>query len=89
MFQWYTAVGGSLKKHIIHTVKPIFLATIKYQLTGFVEFATLDMINHLFRAYRVIGEIDLNENDVQMMGAYHPIEPLTRLIEQLDKGRLV
>ena len=50
MFQWYTCVGGSLKKHIIHTVETIFLAPIKYQLTGCVEVATLDMSNHLFRA---------------------------------------
>ena len=45
------------------------------------------MTNHLFRAYGAIDEIDLEENAVCMMGAYHSAEPLGRLIEQIKKGR--
>ena len=45
------------------------------------------MLQHLFASYGVIGEINLEENAVKMMGPYDPTEPLARLIEQLEKGR--
>ena len=38
-------------------------------------------------SYRKIDRIDLEENSVKMMGPYDPVEPLSRLIEQLQKGR--
>ena len=47
----------------------------------------LEMTNNLFRAYRAIVEIDLEENAVKMMGAYNLSKNLARLIEQLEKGR--
>ena len=45
------------------------------------------MLQHLFSSYGEIGEIGLEENTVKMMGPYDPIEPLARIIEQLEKGR--
>ena len=46
----------------------VFLYPIKNELTGFGQVMALGMMNHLFRAYTVINEIDLKENDVRMMG---------------------
>ena len=45
------------------------------------------MIDNLFRAYKAIGEIDLEENDVNMMGPYNPAEPLDHPIEHKYKGK--
>ena len=38
------------------------------------------MIQHLLSSYGEIGEIDLEENAVKMMGPYDPAEPLDWLI---------
>ena len=45
------------------------------------------MIQHLFSRYGAIDDIDLEENAVNMMGLYDPVESLARLIDQLKKGR--
>ena len=45
------------------------------------------MMQHLFTSYREIDEINLKENEVKMMGPYDPVEPISRLTEQLEKGR--
>ena len=45
------------------------------------------MLEHIFRAYGLIGEINLEENIVNIVGAYNPSELLIRLIGQLEKGR--
>ena len=45
------------------------------------------MLQHLFRLYGVIDEIDLKGNSVKMMGVYDPTEPPTLLIIQLKKGQ--
>ena len=42
---------------------------------------------HISPSYEAINEIDLEENAVKMMGPYDPVEPLARLIEQLEKRR--
>ena len=40
-----------------------------------------------FLHIRLIDDIDLKENAVNMMGPYDPAEFLAQLIEQLEKGR--
>ena len=45
------------------------------------------MLQHMFSFYGEIGEINLKENAVKMTGPYEPIEPLSWLIDQLEKGR--
>ena len=44
-------------------------------------------MQHMFTYYEAIYEIYLEENKVKMMGPYNPAEPLTPLINQLEKGR--
>ena len=45
------------------------------------------MLQHLFRLYREIDEIYLKENAVKMLGPYEPAEPLTCLIDKIEKGQ--
>ena len=45
------------------------------------------MLQHLFSRYRAIEDIELKENAIKMLGPYSPDEPLSRLIEQLKRGR--
>ena len=47
----------------------------------------LEMMDHLFRTYGAIAEIDLKEESVNMIGAYNPSEPLYQLIGYLEKGK--
>ena len=86
MFQKYTAVGGALKNQIVTAVEIVFLSPLVDQFTGFGQVSTLTMLQHLFASYGLIGEIDLEESAVKMMGPYNPAEPLSQLIEQLEKG---
>ena len=86
MFRKYTAVGGALKNQIITAVELVFLSPLFDQFTGFGHVSTLTMLQHLFASYGLIDEIDLEENSVKIMGRYESAEPLSRLIEQLDKG---
>ena len=44
------------------------------------------MMYHLFRDYRAIYKLDLKVKYVKIMGAYNPSEPLSHLIENLEKG---
>ena len=83
----YTAVDGEIKNKIIILMEPVFLYPLLYQLTRFGQVSALVMIQHLFASYRVIYEIDIEENVVNMMGPYDPTETLSRLIEKLEKGR--
>ena len=41
------------------------------------------MLQHLFTSYGGIDKIDLEENAVNMMEPYDPVEPLAQLIRQL------
>ena len=86
MFLKYTAVDGALKKQIVPAVEPVFLSPLVDQLTGFGQVTSLTMLQHIFSRYGVIDEINLEENAVKMMEPYDPVEPLARLIEQLEKG---
>ena len=83
----YTAVEGGIKNQIATVMEPVFLSPSVDQLTVFGPVSALVMIQHLFASYRVIDEIDLEENVVNMMGPYDPTETLSRLIEKLEKGR--
>ena len=67
----------------------VFLSLIIYQLAGFGQLMTLEMLQHLFRSYRVIYEIYLEENLVKMMGPNDTTETLACLINQLKKGRQI
>ena len=87
MFRKYTAVERYLKDQILTAVEPVFLSPLVNQLTMAGQVSTLTILQHLFSSYRAIEEIDLDENSVKMMGPYDPVEPLSRLIEQLEKGR--
>ena len=57
------------------------------KLTGFRQVTVLEMLQHLFRSYGEIDEIEPKENTVNMMGPYDPVEPLSRLIDQPEKGQ--
>ena len=47
----------------------------------------LEVMDHLIRSYGEIYIINLEENVVKIMGPCNPAEPLSRFIEQLDKGK--
>ena len=72
-------------KQIITAVQQVFISKIMYQLTGFGQVTALEMIQlqHIFRSYRDIDKINLEENSIKMMGAYEPLEPLAHLLYQL------
>ena len=86
MSQHYTAANGAFKQQIISVMETIFLYPIKDQLTGFGQFTALNIMDHLFSSYEEIDDINLEENDVKMMGPNNPTEPLACLLEHLDKG---
>ena len=86
LFQKYTAMDGALKKQIVTAVEPVFLSPLVYQLTGFGQVFALTMLQNMFSRYEAIDERNLKENAAKMMGPYNPVEPLDRLIKQLEKG---
>ena len=55
------------------------------QLPGFRKATAIQMLKNLFISYGEIRKIYLEEKGVKMMGPYDPAEPLTRLIDQLEK----
>ena len=75
-----------LKNKIATEVQPVSLSPLVYQLTGFGQVSMLDIMQHLFNSYGAIYETDLEENAVKMMGPDDPAEPLSHLIEKLEKG---
>ena len=77
LFQKYTAVDGTLKKHIVTAVEPVFLSPLMDHLTGFGQVYALTTMQHLFFSYRAIDKIDLKEKIVKTMGPYDPTEPLS------------
>ena len=78
---------GGIKNQIVTVVDPVFLSPLVGHLTLFGHVSELVVIQHIFESYRVIDEIDLEENVVKMMGPYDPTETLSRLIKKLEKGR--
>ena len=68
-------------------METVLLYPINDQLTGFVKVTDLEMTDHLSREYGENDEIDLEENALEMMGTYNPVEPLAHIIEQLEKGQ--
>ena len=77
----------SLKNQIVTAVEPVFLSQQVDQITGFGQVSARTMLQHLFSRYRATDKIYLKENVVKMMRPYDPAEPLSQLIEQLEKGR--
>ena len=86
MFRKHTTVDKALKMQIVTAVEPVLLSPLVDNFTGFGKVYALTMLQHLFASYGVIGEINLEENAVKMMGPYNPAEPLSQLIKQLEKG---
>ena len=56
------------------------------QLSVLGQVTALYIMQHLFRAYGEIDKIYVKENSVRMVGPYDPVEPLSQLIDQLEKG---
>ena len=63
-------------------VQQVFLSPNKYQMIVFGKLKALKMLQHLFRLYVDIYEINLKGNPAKMMGPYEPTDPLDHLIEQ-------
>ena len=76
-----------MKKQIVTAVEPVLLSPLVDQLTGCGQVYAITMLQHTFSSYGAIYKIYLEENAVKMMGPYDPAEPLSRLIEQLEKWR--
>ena len=75
-----------LKKHYnFHRTR--FHIPFKDQLAGFGQVTALEIMDHLFRSYGDIYKIDLEENELNMMGLYNPSESLDSLTEQIEKGQ--
>ena len=87
LFWHCTAIVGIIKKQTVMAVQQVFLSPIMDQLRGFEQVRKVSMLQHIFRSYGAIYEIDLEENFVKMIGVYDPSEPPNRLIYQLEKGR--
>ena len=62
----------AIKKQIVTAVEPAFLYPLVDHLTGFGQVSAITMIQHLFKSYEAIDEIDLEENAVKMIGPYDP-----------------
>ena len=54
---------------------------------GIGQFTSPEAKNHIFVVNGEIDDININENSLPMMGAYHLYERLVVIIEQLNKGR--
>ena len=64
---------------------PPMMVTYQYQALRTERFRQNKALFRLCTG--VIDKIDLKENVVKIMGSYDLAEPLTRLINQLEKGR--
>ena len=87
LFRKYTAVDEAIKNQIVTAVEPVFLSPLVDYMIGFGQVSELIMLQHPFTGYEAIDEIDLKENKEKIMGPYDHVEPLDRLIEELEKGR--
>ena len=56
-------------------------------LTRFGQVTALQICHHIFSYYGVIDKIDLEENAVKKMRHYTPTEPISRLINQIEKWK--
>ena len=81
LFLKYTIVDGAFKKQVITAMVPVFLSPLVYHLTGFVQVSALTILQYLLSSYRMIEEINLEENSMNMMEPYEPVEPLDQLVE--------
>ena len=48
----------------------------------------IQMFEQLLNSYRAIYKTKLEEITVKIMGLYDPTEPLSQIIEQLEKGEI-
>ena len=64
-------------------VQQDFLSLSMDRLIGFGKVTALKMLQHPFRLYWAIDEIDLKENSVKIMSLYEHTEPFDHLIDQL------
>ena len=70
-------------------VQQYFLSISMDQLIGFGKVTSLKMLQHFFRLYVAIGEINLKENPVKIIRPYDHTEPFDHLIEKLKKGVVI
>ena len=71
LFRCFTTTNEAIKKQIITSVEQIFFLPIKDQVTCFGQLTALEMMDHIFRAYRLIDEINVKENALKMMRPYN------------------
>ena len=86
LFRKYIALDGDFKNQIVTMVESVFLSPLVNQLTGFGQVSALIVLQHLLYRYGAIDGINLEENAVKTMGPSDPAEPLSQLINQLEKG---
>ena len=82
-------MDGSIKNKTVAAVEPVLLSPLVDQLTIFGQLSSLVMLQHLFKSYREIDEIDLEkrcgEEDWSLRPCVTPI-----LIDQtIGKGGII
>ena len=79
-------MDGKINNQIVTAVRPVFLSSLVDQFTGSGKVLALTMLYNIFTSYREIDKIDLEGNVVKIMGPYYPVEPLSQLINKLERG---
>jgi hypothetical protein len=79
-----TSVQQALKKQIIGVLEPMHLETLNYNMVGYANISSRDMLNHLFETYGNITAVDLEINFEHMRRAWDPQQQVETLFKQIQ-----
>jgi hypothetical protein len=79
-----TSVQQALKTQIIGVFEPMYLKIFNYNMVGYANISSRDMLDHLFETYGNITAVDLKINFEHTRRAWDPQQPEETLFKQIQ-----
>ena len=87
IFMEFLCVGKSLERQLTNTIKPIYMAFLKNELTGLNNVNIIQVMNYLCTPYGKVDGIKLETNKFTMMTVYTPKLTIAVLTNKLEEGQ--
>ena len=75
-----------LTKQIVRAFDGLYLKVIKIRHVKFLGVPSLDIIQHLYKSYGTINQVDIDDNEKKMSKHYDSTLPIEVLFDKIEEG---
>jgi hypothetical protein len=86
-YRQHVVIKTILKNQVISSVHDTYIEKLKKKRTGFAKVTAFELLEHLWKTYSNIDDLDLTENEARMKAPWNEPTPIEDLFKQLNKGQ--